>query len=87
MADYALHIKAYARKASMGGGFAGKVTFPRQPGETESRFEKQIFSSYEEARDWSISKAHDLMCGRNYRRCSVNRGSSGFLYEAFIYVY
>jgi hypothetical protein len=87
MANYHLHLKAYARKKELGGGFAGKVTEPRQPG-SEPKVHKEVFETYEKARDWTISKADELMRQRrlqHYRRCSVNRGSSGTLYEAFIY--
>lgn len=85
MASYAIHMKAYERKAELGGGFRAVVTDARVS--PVVRYESEVLERYEEARFWCQNKAHELMNGQVYRRSSINAKSAGKRYEAFLYAY
>ena len=79
--QHVLTLRAYARKAEMGGGFRGSVIDHR----TTARVESDVLSTYEHARDWTIKTAASIMGETPYRRASINTGSAGRLYRANIW--
>lgn len=81
--QHVLTLRAYARKSEMGGGFRGSVIDHRAT--TPTRVESDVLSTYEQARDWTIRTAANLMGDTPYRRASINSGSAGRLYRANIW--
>lgn len=83
MGQCVMTIRAYARKAELGGGFRGLV-LDRRDG---SQIESDVLQTYEEARNWAIRESHARMGQTPYRRCSVNAGTAGRAYRANIWAY
>ncbi len=66
--NHVMTIKAYPRKAELGGGFRGALI--RHP--SGERVESPVLASYEAARHWAQLESHNQMGGRPYRRAYLS---------------
>lgn len=76
-----LTIKAYERKAELGGGFRGRVYRPAD----KAVFESDVLPSLDAAKFWAQTEAHKLMGSRPYRRAHVAKRFTGGSYQANIW--
>ena len=79
--EHVMTIKAYERKAELGGGYRARVIRKSD----KALFESDVLPTSNAARNWAQVKAHQLMNGQYYKRAYVSRRFTGGSYVANIW--